>query len=188
MYRTKFLLSIVALLLHKVTSATYFVIPDNYSSHHTDANTFTHYLNNTSKYFISHNQFYFMQGQYYMNSDLVIKDVNNFTITGPRIGQCNIICNSPASIVVMNANNIEFQNINLINCIQDHKGYFNSSYFDTYYTRDYRSFSKVTNYYTSLFLYNSSSVITYNININATVNTNFTAILIVNVKDVSKMI
>ena len=40
------------------------------------------------------------------------------------------------------------------------------------------SFSKVTNYDTSVLLYNSSSVTLHNMNIIATVMTNFTAILI----------
>ena len=184
------LLLLVALLVHKVTSATYFVIPDDYSSHHTDANTFSlqHYLNNTSKYFVSHNQFHFMQGWYYINNDLIIKDIYNFTITGPTIGQCNIICTSPASVVVMNVNKSKFQNINLLNCIKNRKDFFNTSYFHKYYYKsDYRPFSKVKDYYTSLFLWNSS-VILYNMSINVTVITSFTAILIVNIKDVSKMI
>ena len=177
------LLLLVGSLVHKVTSATYVVIPDDYSSHHTDANTFSlqHYLNNTSKYFVSHNQFHFMQGQYYINNDLIIKDIDNFTITGPKIGQCNIICTSPASIVVMNVNNSKFQNINLINCIKDHKDYFSTSHIDA---RDYRLFSKIKDYFTSLFLCNSSFIIC-NMNINVTVNTSFTAILTVNVKDSS---
>ena len=174
------LIIIVALLLYKVTSTTYFVIPDDHSSHHMDTNTFSlqHYLNNTSKYFISHNQFHFMQGQYYINNDLVIKDVDNFTITG--IGQCTIICTSPATIVIMNASNTEIININLINCTKNHKVNFNITYFTP--------FSKVTGYYTSLLLYNSSSVIIYNMSINATVNTSFIGILIVNVKDQSKIV
>ena len=34
--KINFLLLVVVLLVHKVASATYFVIPDDYSSHHTD--------------------------------------------------------------------------------------------------------------------------------------------------------
>ena len=85
------------------------------------------------------------------------------------------ICTSPDSIVIMNANNIEIININLINCTKSCKDYFNITYFTP--------FSKVTDYYTSLLLYNSSSVIIYNMNINTTVNTSFIGILIVNVKN-----
>ena len=110
-----FLLLLVGLLVVKVTSATYIVIPDDYSSHHnTDANTLglQHYLNNTSKYFVSNNRFHFMQGEYHINSDLVIKNVDNFTLMGPESGQCAIICTSLANVVVLNASNIHFQNIN----------------------------------------------------------------------------
>ena len=66
------LLLFLTIFLHKATSTTYYIIPDDddYSSHHYDsgANSFSlqHYLNNTSKYFVSHNQFHFMQGQYHI--------------------------------------------------------------------------------------------------------------------------
>ena len=182
-----FLLLLVGSLVHKVTSATYFVIPDDYSSHHstdTDTHGLQHYLDNTSKYFVSNNWFHFMQGEYHINSDLVIKNVDNFTLMGPESGQCTISCTSFANVVVINASNIHFQNINLINCIKDHKEYFNTSYFDKYYARHSISFSKVTDYYTSLFLWNSSSVTIYNMNINVTINTSFIAILVVNANDV----
>ena len=66
---------LVILLLHKVNSAIYFVMPDNHSSHYRDANTFSfqHFLNNTSNYIVSHNQFHFMQGQYYLNINKNLK-------------------------------------------------------------------------------------------------------------------
>ena len=184
-----YFLLLLGLLVHKVTPTTYFVIPDDYSSHHTDANTFSlqHYLNNTSKYFVSHNQFHFMQGQYYINNDLIIKDIDNFTITGPTIGQCNIICTSPASIVVMNVNNSEFHNISLINCINSHKDYLHTlaTHFKNWYASDPIPFSKVADYFTSLLVYNNSSVIIYKMNVNVTVTTSFTGVLIMNIKDSS---
>ena len=183
------LLFVALLVAHKVNSATYFVIPDDYSSHYTKSNIFSlqHYLNNTSKYFVSDNQLHFMQGQYYINNDLIIKDVDNFTITGPTIGQCNIICTSPASIVVMNVNNSKFQNINLINCINSHKNYFHTltTYFNKWYASDSIPFSKAADYFTSLLIYNSRSVIICNINVNATVTSSFTGVLIMNIKDSS---
>ena len=186
---TNFFIVLLALLLHPwpVTSATYFVIPDDYSSHHTDVNTFTlqHYINNTHKYFVSHNQFHFIQGQYNIDDDIVIKDIHNFTITG--IGHCTIICTPPASVVIMNANNIKILNVDLINCINNHKDHFNISYFNTLYA-DSMPFSENKDNFASVILYNSSSVIICNMNINITVNNNFTAILIVNVKGSSEMI
>ena len=179
----------MALLLYPwpVTSAPYFVIADDYSSHHTDANTFTlqHYVNNTHKYFVSHNQFHFIQGQYNIDNDIVIKDIHNFTITG--IGHCTIICTVPATVVIMNANNIKILNIDFTNCINSHKDHFNISYFNTLYA-DSMPFSENKDHFASVILYKSSSVIICNMNINVTVNYNFTAILIVNVKGNSEII
>ena len=110
---------LIASLLQMVTSTTYYVIPDNYPLHnYTNSNTFTlqHYLNNTSKYFVSHNQLHFLPGQYYINSDLVFKEIYNFTLTGHGISQSVIICSSPASVVVTNTDNFTMQNIALIDC------------------------------------------------------------------------
>ena len=96
------LLLLLTIFLHKATSTTYYVIPDDddYSSHHYDsgANSFSlqHYLNNTSKYFVSHNHFHFVQGQYYISNNLIFKDISNFSVIG--IDRCVIICTSPASI------------------------------------------------------------------------------------------
>ena len=190
-----FLLFFCIIYLQKATSTIYYVIPDDdYSSLHYDrgANTFSlqHYLNNTSKYFVSHNQFHFMPGQYHINSDLIFKDINNFSVIG--IDQCVIACTSPASIVIVNVSNVTLHNIKLINCIKHHKDYFNVTYLlnSLYATLDLPSpsFSKITDYHTSVFLYNSSSVTICNMKIIATVMTNFTAILIVNTQDDSKVI
>ena len=107
-------------LVYMAVSTTYYVIPDHYSVHnYTNSNTFTlqHYLNNTSRYFVSHNRLHFLAGQYYMNSDLVFKEIYNFTLTGHPINQSVIICSSPASILVINADSFVVQNIFLINCI-----------------------------------------------------------------------
>ena len=102
-------------------STTYYVIPDNYYSvnNYTRSNTFTlqHYLNNTSKYFVSHNQLHFLPGQYYANSDLIFKEIYNFTLTGHAINQSVIMCSSPASILVINSDSFTIQNILLIDCI-----------------------------------------------------------------------
>ena len=184
---TNFFIVLVALLLDTVMSDTYFVIPDDYSLHHTHANTFTlqHYLNNTHKYFVSQNQFHFIQGQYNIENDIVVKDIDNFTIAG--IDHCTIICTAPASLIVMNANTIKIMNIELINCINNHKDHFNISYFNTLYV-DSIPFSENKDNFASVFLYNSSSVTICNMNINVTVNNNFTTILIVNIKGNSEII
>ena len=190
-----FLSFFAVISVQTATSTIYYVIPDDdYSSHHYDrgANSFSlqHYLNNTNKYFVSHNQFHFMPGQYHINSDLIFKDINNFSVIG--IDQCVITCTSPASIVIVNVSNVTLHNIKLINCIKHHKDYFNVTYLlnSLYATLGLPSpsFSKITDYHTSVFLYNSSSITICNMKIIATVMTNFTAILIVNTQDDSKVI
>ena len=91
---------------------------------------------------------------------------------------------------IVNVSNITLHNVKLINCIKHHKDYFNMTYLlnSLYTTFHSPSFSKITDYHTSVFLYNSSSVTICNMKIIATVMTNFTAILIVNTQDNSKVI
>ena len=77
-----------------------------------------------------------------------------------------------------------------MNCIRSQKEYFNDSqtHFDSIYARDTVPFSEITQYYTSMFLYNSSSVNIIDTDTIATVMASFTAILIVNIQDLSKII
>ena len=86
---------------------------------------------------------------------------------------------------MVNVSNVTLQNIKLINCMKHHGDYFNVTYFVS--SSRYPSFSKVTNYDTSLFVYNSSSVTVHDMNIIATVMTNFTTVLIVNTQGDSKI-
>ena len=103
-----------------------------------DVNYFTlqHYHNNNRKYFVSHNQFHFMAGHYYISNDLIFKNINNFSLIGND--QCVITCTSPASVLIINVTSFIFRNIKLMNCIKSHKEYFNANitYFDRQYTRD----------------------------------------------------
>ena len=106
-------------LVYMAVSTTYYVIPDHYSlNNYTNSNTFTlqHYLNNTSKYFVSHNKLHFLPGQYYINSDLVFEKIYTFTLTGHGINESIITCSSPASIRVRKIESFILQNIALIDC------------------------------------------------------------------------
>ena len=179
-------------IIHNVTSTTYYVIPhdDNDSSYDKGRDYFSlqHYLNNTSDYFVSHNQFHFIPGQYYISDDLIFKNINNFSLIGTD--QCVITCTSPASVLMINVTSFTIHNIKLMNCIKSHKEYFNDNitHFDSLYARDTVRFSKVTQYHTSVFLYNSSSVIISNMDTIATAMTSFSAILIANIQNVSKIV
>ena len=119
-----------------VADTTYFVIPDHYSLHNDrDKNTFTlqHYLNNTDKYFVSHNQLHFLPGQYYINSDLTFSEINDFTLTGHAVNQSYITCSSPASIVVAYVEHFTLQNISLFNCMTLTEVKANSYYISIYF-------------------------------------------------------
>ena len=130
------ILLFVTLLVEMAKSTTYFVIPDRYPLYHYhNKSTFTlqHYLNNTSKYFVSHNQLHFLPGQYYINSDLAFSEISNFTLTGYGINQSYITCSSPASIVVAYVEHFTLQNISLFNCMTLTKVKGNSYYISVYF-------------------------------------------------------
>ena len=175
--------------IQNASSSIYYVTPDdnNSSSYYKGISYFSlhHYLNNTSEYFVSHNQFHFIPGQYYINDNLIFKGINNFSLIGND--QCVITCTSPASVLVINVTSFKLESIKLINCIRSHKQYFNMTYFDLLYTRDTVPFIKVTQYHTSVLLYNSSSVTISDMDVIATVMTSFTAILVVNIQNTSKI-
>ena len=95
------LLAALVIFLGKGSSITYYVISDNDDSS-VNSHSLQHYLNNTSKYFVSHNQFRFLPGQYYINNDLIFKDISDFSIIGYGMNKCVFICTSPASVVLIN--------------------------------------------------------------------------------------
>ena len=185
------LLLLFLAIIHKASSSIYYVIPDDDNSSSYDEGTdyfnLQHYLNNTSEYFRSNNQFYFISGQYFISNDLVFKDIKNVSLIGND--HCVITCTSPASVLIINITSFVFKNIKLMNCTKSHKEYFNNMiHFDSLYTRDTLPSITVTQYHTSVFLYNSSSVIISDMNAIATVMKNFTAILILNIQGASKLI
>ena len=93
------LLSLASLL--PITTATiYNVLPnDNDSFNKSDirsGESLEHYCI-ISKYFTSHSQLKFMPGQYFLNDDLVIQNLTNFSLIGEN---CNIRCTSHVSIII----------------------------------------------------------------------------------------
>ena len=118
------LLLVTSLLLHTATSTVYYVMPDAHY-HPINDNTYTlqHYLNNTNKYFTSNTQLHFLPGQYYLNNDLIIQGVSNFSLIGNRINEVIntvINCASPAGIVVVGSSNIVIANIVMNECSNDY--------------------------------------------------------------------
>ena len=91
------LLLVSMISLHKGNPIIYNVIPDD-DDRGVNSFSLQHYLDNASKYFISHNQFHFTPGQYYLNDDLIFKDISNFSFIGSGINQCIFICTAPANV------------------------------------------------------------------------------------------
>ena len=128
------LLLLVTSLLHITASTVYHVMPDNHY-HPINDNTYTlqHYLNNTNKYFTSNTQLHFLPGQYYLNNDLIIQGVNNFSLIGNRTNEVIntvINCTSPAGIVVVNSSNIFIANIVMNECGNDYTTILNDHLFE----------------------------------------------------------
>ena len=118
------LLLLVASLLHTTASTVYYVMPDDhYHPINDNTNTLQHYLNNTNKYFISNSQLHFLPGQYYLNNDLIIQGVSNFSLIGNRTNEVIgtvINCTSPAGIAVVGSSNIVIANIVMNECRNDY--------------------------------------------------------------------
>ena len=99
-------------------------MPDDHY-HPINDNTYTlqHYLNNTNKYFTSNTQLHFLPGQYYLNSDLIIQGVSNFSLIGNRTEVINTVinCTLPAGIAVVGSSNIIIANIVMNECGNDYK-------------------------------------------------------------------
>ena len=118
---------ITSLLLRTTTSTVYYVMPDDHY-HPINDNTYTlqHYLNNTNKYFTSNTQLHFLPGQYYLNNDLIIQGVSNFSLIGNRTNEVIntvINCTSPAGIAVVGSSNIVIANIVMNECGNDYKSF-----------------------------------------------------------------
>ena len=109
----------VILLLRIVNSNLYYVIPDDRYSTNNNTHVLQHYLNNTNKYFTSHTQLQFLYGRYFLNNDLIINNVTNFSLVGYKIKKLVhtvIRCNSPTGIVVVNSSNVTISNIEMYEC------------------------------------------------------------------------
>ena len=134
----------VSLLLHITCTMAkvYYVTPDDsdfINSNSTEfARSLEYYLKNTSKYFSSDSQFHFKMGHHYLNSDLVIQNVTNVTLT--RENLCIIRCTSHVSIIIYILNVTNFRlSLSLENFIFENRStnYSNTLYNDFKYPYTY---------------------------------------------------
>ena len=80
-------------LLHLITATgVYYVKPDDDQSDINndcpidhECHTLQYYLLNTSKYFTSTTQLHFLQGNFYINDDIVIDSLHNFSLVGSGV-------------------------------------------------------------------------------------------------------
>ena len=133
-YTPLLILLLVASPLHITASTVYHVMPDNHYHPISDnTHTLQHYLNNTNKYFTSNTQLHFLPGQYYLNNDLIIQGVSNFSLIGNRTNEVIntvINCTSPAGIAVVNSSNIVITNIVMNDCGNDYTTFLNNYSFE----------------------------------------------------------
>ena len=66
-----------------------------------ECHTLQYYLLNTSKYFISNTQLHFLQGKFYINDDIVIDSLHNFSIVGSGVNNTLIGCSTPSLIAII---------------------------------------------------------------------------------------
>jgi len=162
---------LLAISLFGVTnSIVYYVVPDDkyYSSANRSTRTFTlqHFLNNTSKYFKPHTVLSFKHGHHTLYKDLMLQDVNEFTING---NNSTFSCiKSSLGIAIINVTNITIKNLHINQCSKD-------------YTINLKHKSGYTPLATktALFVNHSADVVITNISI--TVNNNTSGIIGINI-------
>ena len=106
-------------LLHLITATSvYYVTPDddqsdinNHCPIDHECHTLQYYLLNNSKYFTSNTQLHFLQGNFYINADIVIDSLHNFSLVGSGVNNTLIECSTPSLIVIINCTNIVIKNI-----------------------------------------------------------------------------
>ena len=118
----------VALLLHMTNGVVYDIKSDdneiiNYNDTEA-AESLGYYLKNTSKYFSSDSQLHFKMGHHYLNTDLVIQNVTNVTLTGESL--CIIRCTSHVSIIIFNVTNFRLENITFEHCSADYSDHLHT--------------------------------------------------------------
>ena len=161
------LIVLLSSFVSKVSSSIYNVVPDDHPSISDGAFTVKDYLNNTNSYFISNTQLHFLQGHHHLQSDLIIKDVINFTISGAS--NSSIVCNStvPVGISILNATRFTFQNLSVINCGKDYSSQITGTLFIHYHRK-----IPPIHWNTAVYLHNCSFSLISNLSIITDVNIN----------------
>ena len=119
MSRENYSVIIFISLLHLTTATgVHYVTPDDDQSDINndclidhECHTLQYYLLNTSKYFTSNTQLHFLQGKFYINDDIVIDSLHNFSLVGSGVNSTLIECSTPSLIAIINCTNTVIKNI-----------------------------------------------------------------------------
>ena len=110
---------------------------------------------------------------YHLNTTLLLKDVNDFTLSGTN--DSTIMCTTYESIMIINITNFTMKNINLIGCGKYHIEYMQAKYKNL---SDLDSLMKTAGYSASVFI-DDCKLITIN-NINVMADKGYAGLLVIN--------
>ena len=108
----------ISLLRLITATGVYYVTPDDDQSDINndcpidhECHTLQYYLLNASKYFTSNTQLHFLQGNFYINEDIVIDSLHNFSLVSSGVNTTLIECSIPSLIAIINCTNTVIKNI-----------------------------------------------------------------------------
>ena len=162
-------------LLHLITATgVYYVTPDDDQSDINndcpidhECHTLQYYLLNTSKYFTSNTQLHFLQGKFYINEDIVIDSLHNFSLVGSGVNNTLIECSTPSLIAIINCTNAVIKHITTgSQCGNLVKTYFDIShhmkiYYSTRFINPSLSRATPIKTHTAVYIFNSSSTMVH---------------------------
>ena len=100
-------------MLHKASPTTYYIRPDD-TPYSKNAHSLGYYIMNSNNYFNSYTKLQFLSGSHYLQHDLVLQDITNFTISGNgSVIQCNGLA---ITIEAANVTNLQICSIQFANC------------------------------------------------------------------------
>ena len=111
---------LVALLSVVCTAScvVYNVTPDDTTCHH--CHNLQHYLLNTTKYFTSYTQLFFLPGLHHLRTNLTIQKVHNISLIGSTTNGTTpdtvIQCNPSVGIAMNNITSLIIKNMAIKNC------------------------------------------------------------------------
>jgi len=114
----KYILKLTALLLSTTAIKVYHVIPEGEAGVNKTGLILNHYLEHSDNFISSNTQFCFSPGQFNLHSNLTIRNVSNFLLTGSGDKQnvSVIQCSTSTAILFYNSTNITVTGFRLKGC------------------------------------------------------------------------